>query len=197
MTRQCSSHDDPQCLDLLWYLWGGPLSPVFGKDKVATFEGYFIADKSAHHETKNHYFELIHEPWFCRKVLAEFGCDPERGLIVNGHVPVKLEQGESAMKRSGLAVTIDGAFSQAYGDKGYTLVLDAERTSLALHHHFESVADAIHEGADIIPSIEHIRTFPAPRTVADTERGEKLGNEIAALEKLIAAYEANALHELG
>ena len=189
--------NDPQCLDLLWYLWGGPLSPVFGKDKVATFEGYFIADKHTHHETKNHYFELIHEPWFCRKVLTEFGCDPERGLIVNGHVPVKLEQGESPLKRSGLAVTIDGAFSQAYGDKGYTLVLDAERTSLALHHHFESVADAIHEGADIIPSIEHIRTFPAPRTVADTERGEKLGNEIAALEKLIAAFEANALHELG
>ena len=189
--------NDPQCLDLLWYLWGGPLSPVFGKDKVATFEGYFLADKHTHHETKNPYFELIHEPWFCRKVLMEFGCDPERGFIVNGHVPVKLEQGESPLKRSGLAVTIDGAFSEAYGDKGYTLVLDAERTSLALHHHFESVADAIHEGADIIPSIEHIRTFPEPRTVADTERGGKLRNEIAALEKLIAAYEANAIHELG
>ena len=189
--------NDPQCLDLLWYLWGGPLSPVFGKDKVATFEGYFLADKETYHETKNPYFDLLHEPWFCRKVLAEFGCDTERGLIVNGHVPVKLEQGESALKRSGMAVTIDGAFSEAYGDQGYTLVLDAERTSLARHHHFESVADAIHEGADIIPSIEHIRTFPAPRTVSDTERGEKLRNEIAALEKLIAAYEANALHELG
>ena len=189
--------NDPQCLDLLWYLWGGPLSPVFGKDKVATFEGYFIADKRAQHETKNPYFELIHEAWFCKNVLAEFGCDPERGLIVNGHVPVKLEQGESPMKRSGLAVTIDGAFSQAYGDHGYTLVLDADRTSLARHHHFESVSDAIHEGADIIPSIEHIRTFAKPRTIADTERGAKTRNEIAALEKLIDAFESNALHELG
>jgi fructose-1,6-bisphosphatase-3 len=128
-------------------------------------------------------------------VLAEFGCDPQRGLIVNGHVPVKIAQGESPLKRSGQAVTIDGAFSEAYGDKGYTLVLDAERTSLALHHHFESVSDAIHDGADIIPSIEHIRTFPQPRTVADTEAGERLRNEIAALEKLIAAYESNAIHE--
>jgi fructose-1,6-bisphosphatase-3 len=188
--------NDPECLDLLWYLWAGPLSPVFGKDKVATFEGYFLGDKRTHHETKNPYFELIHEPAFCRKVLAEFGCDPERGLIVNGHVPVKLEEGESPLKRSGLAVTIDGAFSEAYGDHGYTLVLEAERTLLALHHHFESVSEAIHDGADIIPSIEQLRTFSKPRTIGDTERGERLRNEIAALEMLIGAYEANAIHEL-
>jgi fructose-1,6-bisphosphatase III len=188
--------NDPHCLDLLWYLWAGPLSPVFGKDKVATFEGHFIADTRTHHETKNPYFELIHEREFCRKVLVEFGCDPERGLIVNGHVPVKLEAGESPLKRSGLAVTIDGAFSEAYGDHGYTLVLEAERTLLALHHHFESVSDAIHEGADIIPSIEQLRTFSPPHTVADTERGEQLRNEIATLEMLISAYEANAIHEL-
>lgn len=186
---------DPECLDLLWYLWGSPLSPLFGKDKMTTFEGYFIADKHTHHETKNPYFQLIHEPWFCQKVLVEFGCNPQRGLIVNGHVPVKIAQGESPLKRSGQAVTIDGAFSEAYGDKGYTLVLDAERTSLALHHHFESVSDAIHDGADIIPSIEHVRTFSQPRTVADTEAGERLRSEIAALEKLIAAYESNAIHE--
>jgi fructose-1,6-bisphosphatase III len=189
--------NDPQCLDLLWYLWSGPLSPLFGKDKMAALEGYFIADKHTHHETKNPYFELIHEPWFCEKVLAEFGCDPKHGLIVNGHVPVKMEKGESPLKRSGLAVTIDGAFSEAYGDKGYTLVLDAERTSLALHHHFESVSDAIHDGADIIPSIEYIRVFKQPRTVADTESGERLRNEIVALEKLIAAYERNIIPEGG
>jgi fructose-1,6-bisphosphatase-3 len=187
--------NDPQCLDLLWYLWSGPLSPLFGKDKMAALEGYFIADKHTHHETKNPYFELIHEPWFCEKVLAEFGCNPKHGLIVNGHVPVKMEKGESPLKRSGQAVTIDGAFSEAYGDKGYTLVLDAERTSLALHHHFESVSDAIHDGADIIPTIEHIRTFEHPRTVADTESGERLRNEIVALEKLISAYESNIIPE--
>jgi fructose-1,6-bisphosphatase-3 len=75
-------------------------------------------------------------------------------------------------------------------------VLEAERTLLALHHHFESVSDAIHDGADIIPSIEQLRTFSKPRTIGDTERGERLRNEIAALEMLIAAYEANAIHEL-
>ena len=188
--------NDPIALDLLWYLWAGPLSPVFGKDKMATFEIYFVADKHTHHETKNAYFELIHEPWFCQKVLREFGCDPERGLIVNGHVPVRVEKGESPLKRSGLAVTIDGAFSEAYGDRGYTLVLSARRTTLARHHHFESVSDAIHEGADIIPTIENLRTFPAPRTVGDTEQGEQLRSEISALEKLIEAFGDNTLAEL-
>src|SRR4030095_11569912 len=108
------------------------------------------------HETKNPYFALIHEKDFCEKVLVEFGVDPERGLIVNGHVPVKIEKGESPLKRSGKAITIDGAFSEAYGDRGYTLVLEAGRTALAQHHHFESVEGAVEQGADIVPTVTDI-----------------------------------------
>ena len=132
-------------LDQLWYLWSGPLSPLFGKDRITTLERDFIADAEAHHETKNPYFNLIHDSAFCEKVLAEFGVDPVRGLIVNGHVPVKIEKGEDPVKRSGKAITIDGAFSEAYGDYGYTLVLEADRTFLARHHRFESVEAAIRE----------------------------------------------------
>src|SRR6185503_9665847 len=98
-----------------------------------------VADKATHKETKDPYFALIHDAGFCTSVCAELGADPAHGLIVNGHVPVKIEEGESPVKRSGRAVTIDGAFSEAYGDKGYTLVLEAGRTALAQHHHFESV----------------------------------------------------------
>ncbi|HEX4150293.1 MAG TPA: fructose-bisphosphatase class III, partial [Pirellulales bacterium] len=85
-------------LDLLWYLWSGPRSPLFGKDRITTLERYWIADPATHAEHKNHYFALIHEPWFCDRVLAEFGADPQRGVIVNGHVPVKIETGESPLK---------------------------------------------------------------------------------------------------
>ena len=81
---------------------------------------------------------------------------------MNGHVPVKLEQGEPPLKRSGLAVTIDGAFSEAYGDHGYTLVIDADRTYLAEHHHFESVEAAIEKGVDIVPEIQDLRVHPTP-----------------------------------
>ncbi len=118
-------------LDFLWYLWSGPRSPLFGKDRIATLERDFIADKRSHEETKDPYFGLIHDEGFCDRILREFNVDPKRGLIVNGHVPVKIEKGESPLKRSGKAITIDGAFSEAYGDHGYTLVLEAGRTLLA------------------------------------------------------------------
>lgn len=184
-----------QDLDLLWYLWSGPRSPLFGKDRIATLERDFINDKTTHHETKDPYFALIHEPWFCEKVLHEFGVDPARGLIVNGHVPVKIEEGESPMKRSGKAITIDGAFSEAYGDHGFTLVLEAGRTVLAKHHHFESVDAAVRNGLDIVPSITVVREWDPPRRMADTERGDQFRCDITALERLIEHYCNNDLRQ--
>ncbi len=184
-------------LDLLWYLWGGERSPLFGKDRITTFERDFVSDKSTHHETKNPYFELIHEVWFCEQILREFGVDPGSGLIVNGHVPVKIEAGEDPVKRSGKAITIDGAFSEAYGDHGYTLVLEADRTVLAEHSHFESVEAAIRDGVDIIPKVSVVRTWDQPHRMADTERGDQIRCEIRMLERLIEAYRHNDLRRGG
>ncbi len=194
LVRVIDRPEEPD-LDLLWYLWAGPRSPLFGKDRITTFERDFIADPKSHAETKNPYFSLIHEPWFCERVLEEFGVDPARGLIVNGHVPVKIEKGESPMKRSGKAITIDGAFSAAYGDYGYTLVLEADRTFLARHHHFESVESAVRDGVDIIPSISVVRTWEHPRRMSDTERGTQFRCEIAMLERLIEAYRDNDIRQ--
>ena len=177
----------PADLDFLWYLWSGPLSPLFGKDRITTVERDFIADPAAHKETKNPYFKLIHDRAFCERVLEEFGCR-RSGLIVNGHVPVKIDAGESPVKKGGNAITIDGAFSPAYGDHGFTLVLEASRTFLARHHHFESVESAVRDGVDIIPTIETIREFNPPRVVADTEEGARIRAEIALLSDLIAAH---------
>jgi fructose-1,6-bisphosphatase-3 len=182
-------------LDLLWYLWSGPRSPLFGKDRITTFENYVVEDPKARHETKGAYFSLLHEAPFCEKVLAEFDVDTANGLIVNGHVPVKVEKGESPMKRSGKAITIDGAFSQAYGDHGFTLVLEPDRTFLAKHYHFESVESAIRDGSDIIPSISVVREWEQPKRVADSERGRELVFAIAQLEELIEAYRNNDLRQ--
>ena len=188
---------DPKDLDLLWYLWSGPRSPLFGKDRIATLERDFIQDKQPHHEEKDPYFAKIHEVDFCDKVLAEFGVDPTRGIIVNGHVPVKIEKGESPVKRSGKAITIDGAFSEAYGDHGFTLVLESERTILAKHHHFDSVDAAIRDGVDIVPSMQVIREWRPARHMADTERGRELQALIDLLEQLVDAYRNNRLHQRG
>jgi fructose-1,6-bisphosphatase-3 len=128
-------------------------------------------------------------------VLAEFDIDPAHGLIVNGHVPVKIEAGESPVKRSGKAITIDGAFSEAYGDHGYTLVLESDRTLLARHHHFQSVDAAVRDGVDIVPSVATVRTWPRPRRTADTERGAELRGDIRLLEALLDAYQDNELRQ--
>jgi fructose-1,6-bisphosphatase-3 len=182
-------------VDWLWYLWCGPLSPLFGKDKIATLEIDLVSEQATHVETKNPYFQLLHEPVFCERILEEFGADPQRGIIVNGHVPVQIDKGEQPVKRSGKAITIDGAFSQAYGDHGYTLVLEPERTFLAKHHHFESVEAAVQGGVDIIPEIMEVRRWQPIRRVADTERGAEICARMAILEQLVAAYRSNGLRQ--
>ncbi len=196
----------PRDLDLLWYLWTGPTSPLFGKDKMATFESHFagarhpqtgelVADDHAKHETKGAYFALAHDPAFCRRVFSELGADPRIGFIVNGHVPVKLEKGETPLKKSGMAITIDGAFSEAYGDKGFTLILEAGRTALAEHHHFESVDDAVKAGADIVPRVSDLRVYDNTRLVGESEAGDAIRREIEALEALVRAFDENRITE--
>lgn len=181
--------------DLLFYLWTGPRSPCFGKDRMATFETYFVADPATHEETKNPYFKLLADPAFCGRILGEFGVDPVAGFIINGHVPVKLEAGEAPVKPSGRAITIDGAFAAAYGDKGFSLVLDAQRIYLAQHHHFESAAAAVSRHADIVPTVSDVVVHARPRTVGDTETGDEIRAEIAVLEELVRAFEANIIRE--
>lgn len=195
VVRRAVVNSDQADLDFLWYLWSGPRSPLFGKDRIATLERDFIADKTSHRETKGAYFSLIHEVDFCDKVLTEFGMDTEGGLIVNGHVPVKVEAGESPLKRSGKAITIDGAFSEAYGDYGYTLLLCPDRIELAQHSHFDSVEAAIRDGVDIVPKVQNIRVFEKPRRTRDTERGQRIAYRIEMLERLIEAYQTNRLYE--
>lgn len=187
---------NPDDVDWLWYLWTGPRSPLFGKDRMATFEGYFVNDAAAKKEKKNPYFQLIHDADFCRRLAADFGLGDD-ALIVNGHVPVKVEKGDEPVKKGGNAVTIDGAFSEAYGDRGYTLLLESERVALAEHHHFESIDEAIRSGADIVPKVATIRRYETPRRVSDTQEGAVIRERIDALEQLIEAYQEGAIMEQG
>lgn len=189
-----SQQDLQEAGDALWYLWCGPRSPLFGKDKIATFETYFVEDETLKTEKKNPYFELLHDPVFVRRIGKLFDCD-ENVLVVNGHVPVKLEKGEQAVKRGGNAVTIDGAFAEAYGDHGYTLLLGPSGVTLAEHSHFESVDAVIRDGKDMLPNITSLRRYDPPRRVADTQTGHETREAIRNLEELIAAYQRGNLIE--
>lgn len=180
--------------DWFYYLWAGPLSPLFGKDKMATLESYLIADKATHKEKSDPWFRWVHDHDFCDQVAKDMGV-PTGGLLVNGHVPVKVEQGEDPVKRGGNAITIDGAFSEAYGDRGYTLILGPEGDTLAEHHAFPDPETAVREGLDIIPKMTLLRNYDQPRKVGDTERGREIDVVINLLLQLIDAYRSGELHE--
>ncbi len=180
--------------DWIWYLWGGPRSPLFGKDKLATFETHFVADKAAHKEHKNAYFDLMHDANFIKKLGKLFGMSDDV-LVVNGHVPVKIEKGEAPVKQGGNAITIDGAFSEAYGDRGYTLVLKPDRIDLAEHAPFPGVDAVISSGSDIVPTMTTIRKYPKSRTVRETHAGEKIQRAINDLDALVHAYQEGIVRE--
>ena len=147
------SGDKAKGEDILWYIWTGPNSPVFGKDKMTTFERYFIEDKETHVETKNAYYRLYDNEEIVDKILREFGLDTTKSHIVNGHVPVERKKGESPIKCNGKLLVIDGGFSKAYQHKtgiaGYTLVANSYGMRLVSHEPFESTEAAIRKESDI------------------------------------------------
>ena len=180
--------------DWFYYLWAGPHSPLFGKDRMATFESYFVESKEARQEIKNPWFTKIHDFEFCDNLCREMGIE-EGGLIVNGHVPVRVEKGEVPLKDGGNAVTIDGAFSEAYGDRGYTLILAPEGEILAEHHAFPDPVSAVRDGKDLIPTRTLLRRYSSPRSIGDTEKGQIIRAKVKALEELVDAYENGELSE--
>lgn len=186
-------------LDTLWYLWTGAQSPIFGKDKMATFERYFIAEEETHTEIRNPYYEWRNEPAFARKILAEFGVAPETGHIVNGHVPVKVRKGESPVKAGGKLLVIDGGFAKAYqkvtGIAGYTLISNSYGLLLASHHPFESTQRAIEEELDIDSKTEILQRNDTRIRVGDTDEGREIKQQIADLQRLLKAYRSGLIKE--
>lgn len=178
--------------DILWYIWTGPNSPVFGKDKMTTFERYFIADKETHVETKNSYYRLLDKEEVINRILVEFGLDTQHSHIVNGHVPVELKKGESPIRCGGKLLIIDGGFSRAYQSKtgiaGYTLVANSHGMRLVAHEPFESMEAAVQKESDIFSDSIVVETASARMRVADTDIGRELTESIYYLEQLLKAY---------
>lgn len=185
--------------DILWYIWGGPGSPVFGKDKMATFERYFVEDASTHRERKNCYYKLFEDDETVNNILLEFGLSTKDSHIINGHVPVEQIHGESPIKCGGKLLVIDGGFSKAYQHKtgiaGYTLVCNSRGMRLAAHEPFESMEAAIINESDIISDTIDVEYFPRRKRVADTDTGREIKESIYYLEELLKAYRDGTLIE--
>lgn len=179
--------------DFLWFLWCGCYSPVYGKNKMTSFERYFIDDEIAWAETKDEYYRLVETPEICDKILLEFGIDPKVfSHIINGHVPVKIKKGESPIKAGGKLLVIDGGLSRAYqaqtGIAGYTLLFNSHGLLLSAHDAFESVASAIKEEKDIYSTLDVIELAPKRLLVEDTDTGKSLNKKIDDLHALVDAY---------
>lgn len=175
--------DDCYNSDILWYLWTGSLSPLFGKANMTTFERYFVGDKSVQHEKKNPYYSLRKEEWFADKLLQEFGLDKKTGHIINGHTPVKL--GQSPIMANGKIFVIDGGMSKPYhkttGIGGYTLLYNSYGLQLVTHEPFTTRQKAIKEMTDVVSTKRVIEQSAKRKTVLDTDIGKKIKKQIAEL----------------
>ena len=185
--------------DIMWFIWLHPDSPLFGKNKMATFERCFLADSETHVEKKNPYYFLIENEKVIDSILREFGLDPEKAHIVNGHVPVKRKDGESPIKCGGKVMVIDGGFSKAYqketGIAGYTLIYNSYGLRLVAHEPFESTEAAIAKENDIHSETTVVQRVYDRYLVGDTDAGRELREQIADLERLLAAYRNGEITE--
>ncbi len=186
-------------LNYMWYLWCGPDSPLFNKDKMTTFERYFIADKESHKEKKGAYYLLINEEEVCDMILTEFELEPSTSRIINGHIPVRIKKGESPIRANGKLLVIDGGFSKAYqsetGIAGYTLIYNSHGLLLVQHEPFESSRKAIIEEQDIISTIHLLESKAQRMRVRDTDRGKELTAQKYDLQRLLIAYRSGLIKE--
>lgn len=178
--------------DFLWYLWCGPKSPLFGKDQITTFERIFINDSSLYHEDYNPYYEYSKDIEYVKKILQEFGADVDHGHIINGHVPVLVNKGESPIKADGKLFKIDGGLAKSYHSKtgiaGYTLIYNSHYYLLAQHKNF------VKDGGNI-SKVKIVERCPDRVLVKDTDKGRDLQEQIGVLKDLIEAYKTGELHE--
>ena len=198
IARRAWRDHDRAALDWLWYLWIGYRSPASGR-YVKTFERSYLEDQTTWAEPMDPYFALTHEATACDAVLREFGVDPERGHIINGHTPVKTKSGEKPIRAGGKLLVIDGGFCSAYhprtGIAGYTLISSSRGMRLKAHEAFTTVAAAIERNADIQSETDHFARAERPIMVSDTDTGAEIRDQIQDLRLLLDAYRTGALEE--
>ncbi len=187
--------------DGMYYLWCGRQSPLFGRDKMTTFERLFVEDKRTHVETEDPYYHFSLTEAGCTTILDNFELYGETAHIINGHVPVKASKGESPLKAGGRLIVIDGGFCKAYHPKtgiaGYTLIFNSYGMRLSAHRPFESVQKAIEKNEDIHSVTDAFETRDHRLKVEDTDIGSDLREQISDLTLLLAAYQGGKLQEQG
>ncbi len=185
--------------DLMWFLWCGKNSPLFGRSRMCTFERLLLGDAQSYEEPRNPYYELYHDEDACLKILSEFGLNNPHSHIINGHIPVRRNNGESPIKANGRLIVIDGGFCHHYQDQtgtaGYTLVYNSYGMRIIAHERFEGVLKAIEGNKDILSTTNVFDVLEKRICVSETDEGEKIKKQIDGLTMLLAAYQSGFLKE--
>lgn len=189
--------------DFAYFLWCNRMSPLYGKSDITTFERYFLRKESLKDfkEEKNPYYRYNEQESYCRRVLLEFGLNPDKGIIINGHMPVEIKKGEKPIKAGGRLIIIDGGMTKAYhkvtGISGYTLISNSFGMKLVAHEVFSSREDAIKKNEDVIHEAHILRPSTARIYVKETNTGEKLLEQVDDLYSLLSAYHNGIIKEKG
>lgn len=185
--------------DFMWFLWCGRNSPLFGRDKITTFERLLINSPGVWDEPKNPYYTHSTQEEACVKILAAFGLDDAHTHIINGHVPVKSKDGENPVKANGRLIVIDGGFCRAYqpvtGIAGYTLVYNSHGIRIISHEPFDGARSAIRANKDILSTSVVFETMENRIKVGETDEGQEIKENIQGLKLLLWAYRNGILKE--
>ena len=186
-------------MDFLWWLWAGRNSPIFGRDRMTTFERRFIKNESTWAEPKNAYYRYYEDPAVCDMLLKEFGLTGKHRHIINGHVPVKVKKGESPIKGGGRLIVIDGGFSKAYqstsGIAGYTLIFSSRHFRIVSHQPFEGKQLSLQKNHDIQNESLIFEKMNTRMKVSETDEGKELQTRVEELTMLLEAYRSGAVRE--
>lgn len=205
LAREAFNNDTPKdrkdyAKDYIWYLWCGKNSPLYDKDKMTTFERYFIKDSATHTETKGYYYKYNNDEKVVDMILDNFEVEGPHRHIINGHTPVKVLKGETPIKANGKLLVIDGGFSRAYqpetGIAGYTLTFHSRGLDLVQHQPFQSAEDAIQNGDDIKSSTQIVELSTQRMYVKDTDKGRTLLAKVDNLKRLLYAYRNGFIKEV-
>ena len=181
--------------DFFWYMWCGENSPLFGKERVTTFERYFTSEPELREEKKNPYYTFIDNAGAVRRMLEEFGLNPETSHVINGHVPVK--QGETPIKAEGRLYVIDGGIAKSYrpttGIAGYTLIYNSTVIKLAEH---QPILDESGRHITTRTVTRVVEQMPHQIMMAETDTGKEYQHRITSLEKLIELYRNGTLRQV-
>ncbi|WP_311145603.1 fructose-1,6-bisphosphatase [Stomatobaculum longum] len=185
-------------VDFMFYLWGGPKSPMCGR-VVKTFERSYLDDKASWKEPQDPYYLFLDSEATSRMILREFGLKSDLSHIINGHTPVHASAGENPIKAGGKLIVIDGGFSRAYhkttGIAGYTLIYNSHGMRIKSHMPFESVERVISENLDIESRANQFEIEPYRVMVGDTDIGKRLAAQIEDLNELLTAYRDGSIPE--